>query len=1049
MSEFTDSNDSRRRGPIAWMATNSIAANLMMLVLVFGGLLFASQVTQEVFPEFDLDVVNVRVPYPGASPAEVEQGILLVVEDQTSGVEGVKKVTSQALEGVGTVALEVALGADRDRVLQDVKNEVDRIVTFPEEAEQPIVSLSSRNRPVLSVIVHGEAPEESLRALAERVRDELVAEDDITLVELESVRGYEISVEIPSDQLRAHGLTLPGVAETIRRSALELPAGEVRTDAGEVLLRTQDRRNLASEFAELPLVSSADGTLLRIGDVGLTRDGFSEDDFFASFDGAPAIELVVSRVGKEGPIAVARAARNALDRLGPDLPEGIGLSVWNDQSKSYSDRIDLLSRNAFLGLGLVLLLLGLFLEPRIAFWVTMGILISVVGSFLVFPSTGATINMVSLFAFIVTLGIVVDDAIIVAENIFEQREQGKPPLQAAIDGAREIAGPVTFAVLTNIIAFMPLFFVPGAMGKIFRQIPAVVVSVFVISLVESLLILPAHLAHARPPGPLLRALGAPNRAVTRWFRWFDNTLFAPVLTAALRFRYYIPAIGLFLLAMTAGIVGGGKIRTSFLPRVDSDIVTATARLPVGVPVASTRLVEQALLEGLRDAQDDLGAPVVDAVFARIGGQSGAANELTVRAALVPPGQRELGGMEFGDAWRRAVGEVTGIDALTFSARNLGSGSKAIDIELTGPDPGLLDSAARDLAGRLSRYSAVNDLDDGTATGKRQISLSLNPEGNSLGLDANDVANQLRGAFFGAEALRQQRGRNEVKVMVRLPLEERERLSTFEQMVVRVPQGGEVPLSVVANLEDGRSYTSIDRRDGQRVVSVTGEVDLAISDAGTVLEAVQQDDLPELLADYDGLAYSLSGEQEDRAESLSALGLGLVFAVLAIFAMLAIPLGSYSMPLIVLSGAPFGIIGALLGHFVLGYGLSLMSFFGIVALTGVVVNDSLVLVVTANRYREQGKSAFDSIREASIRRLRPILLTSLTTSLGLLPMMLESSTQARFLVPMAISLGFGVLFSTLVILLMVPALYLIREDVIELFAWARTQLSAPQSIPSDR
>lgn len=1045
MSSSETEDPKLHSGPIAWMAKNTIAANLAMLVLLVGGLLFSTRVVQEVFPSFELDQVTVRVPYPGASPAEVEQGILLSIEDQIRGVDGVKKITSQATEGVGTVNAELVNGADKGKALQDIKNEVDRIITFPEEAEEPLVSLVSRQRKVMSVLVHGDIPEASLRSLAERVRDTLIARSEITLVELGTVKAYEIAIEIPQEELRAQGLTLPGVANAVRRSALELPAGEVNTAAGEVLLRTQERRDLASEFADIPLISTTTGTRLRVGDVGEVIDTFSEEDIEATYAGESAIELIVYRVGTETPIGVSEAVRDAIAGIERDLPETAGLAIWDDQSERYSDRLDLLSRNALMGLGMVLLLLGLFLEPRVAFWVTMGIVISVVGSFLVFPLTGATINMVSLFAFIVTLGIVVDDAIIVGENIFELRESGVPPLEAAIRGAKEISVPVVFAVLTNIIAFMPLFFVPGASGKIFMQIPAVVVSVFTISLVESLFILPAHLSHAPKPSRFMHWLGGPNRWVTKNFDRFSRTTFSPLVRVCLHNRYFVPALGVALLAVSVGVIMGGKIRSSFLPRIDSDVITVTARLPVGVPIERTREVRALLEAKAYEAAAEIQSELILGVYTQIGENGGQSNALTMKAMLVPPDQRSIGGMDFGSAWRKSVGDVVGVEALTFSANSLGpGGGKPIDIQLTGPDQAQLEKAAQELGASMAAYEGVTDIDDGTASGKRQLSFELKPAAQSLGLTAEDVAGQVRAAFFGAEVLRQQRGRNEVKVVARLPRAERERLSSVEDLILRTPTGGEIPLYSAAKVTEGRSYTAIDRRDGQRIVAVTGDVDTKTTDANKILRDAKDDVLAGLVSRYEGLEFSFEGEQETRRESLSALGIGLAFAIFAIFAMLAIPLKSYTLPLIVLSGAPFGVIGALIGHLVLGYGLSLMSLFGIIALTGVVVNDSLVLVVTANQNREKGMSAFAAVQDASVRRLRPIMLTSLTTSLGLLPMMLETSAQARFLIPMAISLGFGVLFSTFVILLLVPSLYLVRED---LGAILRVALGRPLTDPS--
>ena len=544
----------------------------------------------------------------------------------------------------------------------------------------------------------------------------------------------------------------------------------------------------------------------------------------------------------------------------------------------------------------------------------------------------------------------------------------------------------------------------------------------------------------------MQLLGAPNRAVAWLFDRFSERVYAPFVHFALHQRYFIPAAGVAMLLITAGVLGGGLIRTSFLPRVDSDLAQATARLPVGVPIESTREVQRILEAAARETEEALGGDVISGIFTKIGGMGGSASELSIQAALRPPEDRAVGGIEFNKRWRQIAGDVVGVDALSFSGRSFGPSGKAVDVQLAGEDQAALEAAAREIATTLRGYSGVSDVDDGTASGKRQLSFTLTEAGRSTGLTSNEVASQVRAAFYGAEALRQQRGRNEVKVLVRLPREERERLSTVENLILRTPSGGEVPLSVAAVVEEGRSYTSIERRSGQRIVAVSGDVDTEVTDAESILTALQANELPGILARHGDLEYSLEGEQESQRESIAALGIGLTLAVFAIFAMLAIPLKSYTLPLVVLSGAPFGIIGALLGHFVLGYGFSLMSLFGMIALTGVVVNDSLILVVTANRYREKGMAAFEAVRDASIRRLRPILLTSLTTSMGLLPIMLETSTQARFLVPMAISLGFGVLFSTLVILLLVPSLYLIREDAIAILRVALGRKAADSASP---
>ncbi|MEM7515668.1 MAG: efflux RND transporter permease subunit, partial [Planctomycetota bacterium] len=944
------------KNPIAWMAENSIAANLTMIVLVVGGLLFSTKVQQEVFPAFDLDQVQVSVSYPGASPAEVEQGILLSIEDRVAGVDGVDEVRSQALEGVGSVTVELLAGVNKNKVLQDIKNEIDRILTFPEEAEEPTVRLIERKRQVVSVILHGDLPARTLRQGGSRARDDLIRLEEVTLVELGASRPLEIAIEVPTERLRALGLTLGEIAATIRTSAIDLPGGEVRAEGGEVLLRTVERRDFASEFENIDIVSRSDGTTVKLSDIAVLKDGFAEEDVEAVFNGEPALRLIVYRVGDETPIETSDAVQSYVAELSESLPAGVSVTLWDDKSESYRARIDLLSRNALMGLGLVLLLLGLFLDPRTAFWVTLGIPISVVGAFLIFPSTGATINMVSLFAFIVTLGIIVDDAIMVGENVVEMRERGMTPLQAAIEGAKDIAGPVTYAVLTNIIAFLPLFFVPGTMGKVFKQIPAVVVAVFAISLIESLFVLPAHLSHGKGDDNWFwRVLGKPQKAFGRWLDKFTKGAYAPVLDLALGSRYVAPAAGIAMLLVCGGLIGGRFLKLGFFPRIDSDVVNATARLPFGAPIAESRDVRRQLLEAAWRAESALGDEgLLRGLYAEIGAGGTVGNTLKVEAALIPPEERPaVGGGDYSRLWRREAAGIAGLEALSFDATTGPGRSKAIDVELSHPETDVLELAAADLSATISEYAGIDDLDDGLASGKRQLSLKIAPSARSLGISARDLAAQVRDSFYGAEALRQQRGRNEIKVLVRLPEEERSTLHTVEELLLRTQDRGEVPLSAAATVEEGISYTKIDRRAGRRTASVTAEVDRRVTSPDEILEDLRAGALPDLVARYDGLSWSLEGEQKERMESVVALGYGLLAALFAIFAMLAIPLRSYSLPLIVLSGAPFGVIGALLGHLLLGYTVSLMTMFGVIALTGVVVNDSLVLIVTAKRLRDEG------------------------------------------------------------------------------------------------
>ncbi len=1032
----------KESGPIAWMTKHRVTPNLIMLVLIIGGIIFATQIKQEVFPEFELDMIQVTVPYPGASPAEIEEGIVLAIEDEVRGIDGVDKVTSSSFEERGIVTIELTRGANSGKALQDVKNAVDRILTFPEEAERPIVSLLEARRQVISLIVYGDQPRHVLRKLAEKVRDDLLELEGITLVNLVSVPNLEISVEVPRSTLRAYNLTLDQIASSIRQTAQEIPGGGVKSPGGEVLLRTKERRDYASEFENIPVVSTPEGSKILLTDIAEISESFEETDQEATFNGKPAVRIDVFRTGWQTPLEVSGIVHDYVETLQKFLPEGTGIAAWSDRAEIYGDRIHLLLRNASLGLFLVLLFLALILEPRLAFWVTAGILISILGSFILIAPTPASINMVSLFAFIVTLGIVVDDAIVVGENIYKKREEGLSHLQAAIAGAQDISMPVVFAVLTNISAFLPLFFVPGTTGKIFKEIPIIVISVFLISLFESLFILPCHLSHSHKPSKFWKLASRPSLFFEGLLNRFIQNTYQSHVNKALKYRYVTVASGIAILILSVGLVYGGIIQFSFIPRVDHDIATVEVRLPFGVPLSKSRQIRDDIVKAANKVINENGTGISRGIYTQIGttlfeGGPARSSEtgdigshiVAVQVFLVPSDKRKIGGQEFADEWRRQIGDLSGIESMTYSA-TIGVGvGDAIDIRLNHPIREVNEEAARELAGILGGYEGVYQIDHGVSVGKPQLNYTLKPEARSLGITVEELGRQLRSSFYGAEALRQQRGRNEVKVMVRLPYEERKTLFTVEDLILRIPQGGEIPLSEAANLERGRSYTEIKRSDGRRIISVTADVDETIANANQIIGDVRANVMPRLMEKYPGLSYFLEGEQRDQAEALSALGIGYLVALLLIYTLLSIPFRSYFQPIIVMTSIPFGIIGAIIGHLLLGYEMSIISMFGIIALSGVVVNGSLVLIVTINQFiEEREQPARDSVVQASMHRFRPIILTSLTTFFGLAPMIFETTVQARFLVPMAISLGFGVLFTTFIILLLVPCLYMILEDV---------------------
>lgn len=1043
------SSEKLEKGPIAWMARNRVAASLLMLTFLVGGLLASNHIRREVFPAFEVDVVSISVPYPGASPEDVEQGVLLAIENVIRGVDGVERVTSSAVEGSGTVSAELLDNADGNKVLQDIKNEVDRITSFPEEIEEPIVSLIVVQRPVLTVILYGDADEMTLRNLAEQAKLDITRDEEITLAEVSGTRPLEISVEVPLSKLREHDLTLAQIAAQVRQTSLELGGGGVKTPGGEMLVRVDERRDYGSEYADIPVVSRPDGSRLLLDDIAAVRDGFADIDLKTLYNGKPAVSLTVYRVGDEDPIEVSRAANAFVEHLRARLPDGIAADVINDRSDIYRERIDLLKRNAGLGLILVIILLGLFLEVRLAFWVTLGIPISFIGCLLFLPFMDISINMISLFAFIIAVGIVVDDAIVVGESIYYERDKGDGYLPSAVRGTKIVATPVVFAILTNIIAFMPLLFVPGMMGQLWRDIPSVIIVVFSISLVEALFILPSHLSHKRIKGEGLfwRIVEAPQEFFGAQMRKFVDKRYNPFIKFSIHHRYITVALGLAILILTIGWWRGGRVQYRFFPKVESDQVRATLTMPYGTPFEQTSAIERRLRASAWRVLDKHGGTnMLEGIYSIVGGHPGGRGPLGgngasgghlagVEVNMVPLGERDISARKFTAEWRKQTGQIPGVESIEFKFNigpRLGS---PIDVELSHPDSHLLELAAGEVARRLGEYSGVVEIDDGIERGKEQFSFKLKPSARSLGITALDLARQVRNAFYGAEARRQQRGQDEIKVYVRLPESERRYEDDIMRLMIRAPDGTEIPLAEAAAIERGRAYQQIKRSEAQRTVNVTADIDSGDVQVQNIVNDLKSGLLPRLEERYPELSYSLEGEQREQRESIGGLLQGFGAALFGLFALLAIIFRSYLQSLIVLIIIPFGIVGAVIGHILMGYSISFVSMVGVVALAGVVINDNILLINTANEYRRQGMDALTAAVEAPTRRFRPVLLTSMTTFLGLAPMIFETSIQARFMIPMAISLGFGILFATSITLVLVPAFYMILEDICGLFGRA--------------
>lgn len=1014
------------RGPIAWMINNGVTPNLIMLFLLIGGILMLFRIKQEVFPEFSLDTVSISVSYPGASPEEVESGIILAIEEAVRGVEGVKQVTSIAGEGLGTINVELLSDSDQQKAYQDIRQEVDRINTLPLDAEEPQVVLQIHRREVLDLKIYGDASEWVLRSIAEEVRDRLLQNPGITQIELDGVRAFELRVEVAPEMLRSYGLTLDDVASIIRRTAVELPGGSVRTEGGEILMRFKDRRDWASEFADLSVVLAGSGAKLRLGDIATVRDDFEDTFRFATFNGVPAVGFEVYRIGDETPIGVADAVRATMAEIEPSLPEGVHYTITNDWSDTYRQRMTLLTKNAIMGFCLVLLILGVFLEIKLAFWVTMGIPVSFLGAIFFLPSLDISINMISMFAFIIALGIVVDDAIVTGENIYDLRQRGFSNKDAAILGAGQVSIPVAFSILTNIIAFIPLLFVPGMLGKTWSVIPFVVVPVFAISWFEALFILPSHLSHtsSKPSTGLGARLHHRQQMFARWMERLIENRFGPLLDFCMRWRYLTVGVSVALLLTVLGLVASGRMGFILMPRVESDRAVVTATLSYGSPLSRLEAVRDRLVSVAGDVVAANGGKLLSrGVYATIDD-----NVVEVLIYLTPPKQRPISTTQLTEEWRKKTGPMVGVDTLQFAADRGGPGSGAsLTVELSHRDITMLERASVALAERLSVFPHVKDIDAGYKPGKRQFDFALKPEGRSLGLTTDQVARQLRAAFYGSEALRQQRGRNEVKVMVKYPEDQRVREFDIENFLVRTPSGRDVPLLEVVEIKRGKAYTSIQRRDGRRTIQVSADVN-PVGETGIVKAELDATVLPELARDFPGLSFGYEGRQADMADSIRALGMGFALVLFFVYFLLAIPFKSYIQPLIVMLSIPFGVIGAILGHLAMGYNLSIISVMGMIALAGVVVNGSLVLIEYANRLREDGVNAYEAIHQSGVRRFRPILLTTLTTFAGLAPMIFETSRQARFMIPMALSLGYGILFSSLICLVLVPSLYMIIEDI---------------------
>lgn len=1021
----------KQKGVIAWFTHNTVAANLLMAVIIIGGIVSALLIRKEVFPQLDLPYISIQVPYPGAAPQEVEEGIVLKVEEAIENIEGIKEVKSTASEGNASIQVEVEPSYNTTEVLNEIKIRVDAIPTMPEQAEKPVIYEIRPEQEVIWVQVYGDLTERGFKEYAKSIADDLKDLPGITRADVQGSRNYEVGIEVSEDKLRKYGLTLDEVARAVRNSSVDMPGGSIKSATGDILLRAKGKAYRGYQFDKITLLTRNDGTRVLVNDVAKVIDGFVEQDSFARFNGKPGVSIGVVAVGDQDALKIAEAVKKYVADKKKNLPAGVQLDYWGDSSKFLSDRLDMMLSNMVMGGILVFLVLSLFLQVRLAFWVMMGIPVCFLGTLLMMhlPMFDITINMMSLFGFILVLGIVVDDAIVIGESVHSEIEERGAGVDNVIRGAQKVAVPATFGVLTTVAAFAPMLMVTGFMGAIFEAIGVVVILCLVFSLIESKFILPAHLKHVRishgeSKNPLVRLKARFNRG-------FDNMVlnyYRPALNWCLRYRYITVSVFIAMMILVAGLVASGNVRFVFFPNIPSDFVQGRLEMVSGTASTQTNQTLEKLQEALWRVDDRLkretGNRVVKHVY--VWNQSTTEGRFVVE--LTSSESRSIGTFKLADMWRQEIGQLPGVKTLKINASiNGDSGGGAIAFTIRGKNLDELKAATGELKAAMAKYDGVFDIEDSLSSGNLEVRLKIKPAAQALGLSLTDLARQVREGFYGAEVQRIQRDDEEVKVMVRYPLAERESLANLENMRIRTSDGSEVPFSYVADVELGDGYSRISRVDGVRAVTVSADADKNKVEPSKVIGELMKDVVPGLKAKYPGISLRMSGEAQDEADNNTQLALGALLALFVIYALLAIPLNSYLQPFIIMSVIPFGIIGAIVGHWLLGLSVSVLSLFGIIALSGVVVNDSLVMVDFVNQARKEGVAIRQAVVDSGIKRFRAIMLTSLTTFLGLVPIVTETSLQAQIIIPMAVSLAFGILFATVITLVLVPALYLILED----------------------
>ena len=1032
---------------IATVARNPVLPNLLMAIILITGFFYYVQLRREAMPEIKKDIIEVKMVYPGASASEIEEAIVIKTENELNGLDGLNYIDGIARENIGIIYVYLKDGvSDKQKILQDVKDRVNRIPDFPKDVEKPIVQILQTKSNAMILVLNGNAPERTLRELAFDIKDELLS-CGISQIQLGGVRDYEISIEVQRKMLRAYDLTMSDIAKVVQQGSMNLASGSIKTMAEEYKIEVKGRKYRATDYRDLLVKVRPDGTAIRLSQIAEIRESFEEGQCLGRFEGKNAVQLTIKRTGDEDIIQIAKTVRTYVHEKQSDIPEGVDLTIFADFSDDVTKRIDILVTNAWQGLILLFFTLWIFLNIKLAFWVTVGIPISFAFTGMIMGFCGETLNSVTLFGLILVLGIVVDDAIVISENV-HLHQKNNDSMQGAIDGASEMAMPVIGAVLTTVLAFLPLFFVKGIMGKFIAIMPLVVIATLIGSLFEGLFILPAHLGHGG------HRSDHNNNAFTQWSQklrgmiesvidYFVLRFYVPVYHIALEFRYATVAMIIFCLLATIGLISGGLINFVLFPDSDTIFLVSNVEFPEGTTFSITREAIERLENAANVVNKKYGdqgkdGTIILGIYSETGEKGGGSNKGFVRLTLVPPEDRDIHSLDIMNYWRKETGTIYNALKVSYNSEGgLAMPVKDMEIFLTGKNFNTLTAATIDMQNKLQDYQGAYDIESDYKPGKRELNIHLKQQGMIMGITLHTLASQLRQGFFGTEVLKIQRGRDSIDVEVKYAKDERANLGDLFKTRIRTPSGHEVPFETIASVTMKRGMSEIKRRDRKRRIRITCTVDKTITTPIKLQHEISKNDLPDLAKQYPDVQIFFKGSNDEQNQSLNSLANGYIFAMVGIYMVLAIIFRSYMQPLLIMAAIPFGIIGAVFGHYIIGFPLSMLSVFGIVALSGVVVNDSLVMIERINEGVRNNMSILESVQDAGPRRFRAIIITSMTTIAGLLPLLAEKSLQAQSLKPMAISLAAGLIFATFLTLFIIPCLYLMLNDTRRLTYWIKT------------